>query len=131
MDFVDPSEHVLLRTTVSEIAGRFGHSYFVDQARQDGKTDKLWMELADHGFIGVHLPGEYGGGDAGVSELAIVCEETAAQGCPLLLILVSAAISAELIARFGTSEQKSTWLPRLVAGGKMAFAIPRGLTRLT
>ena len=35
---------------------------------------------------------------AGMSELAIVCEELAAQGCPLLLILVSAAICAELIA---------------------------------
>jgi alkylation response protein AidB-like acyl-CoA dehydrogenase len=123
MDFVSSAEDDLLRATVSEIAARFGHGYFVDQARTGGKTDKLWMELADHGFMGVHLPGEYGGGDAGISQLAIVCEETAAQGCPLLLIAVSAAISAELIAGFGTPEQKSTWLPDLVAGKKMAFAI--------
>ena len=41
------------------------------------------------GFLGVHLPEEYGGGGAGMSELAIVCEELAAVGCPLLLILVS------------------------------------------
>ena len=52
-----------------------------------------------------------------------MCEETAAQGCPLLLILVSAAICGELIARFGSSEQKSNWLPGLCTGDKMAFAI--------
>jgi alkylation response protein AidB-like acyl-CoA dehydrogenase len=52
-----------------------------------------------------------------------VCEEVASEGCPLLLILVSAAICAELIARFGTGAQQSAWLPGLVAGEKMAFAI--------
>jgi len=36
---------------------------------------------------------------------------------------VSAAICAELIARFGTPDQKSTWLPGLCTGSKMAFAI--------
>jgi alkylation response protein AidB-like acyl-CoA dehydrogenase len=47
----------------------------------------------------------------------------AAQGCPLLLILVSAAISAEVIARFGTDKQKQEWLPGLAGGDKMVFAI--------
>lgn len=123
MDFTSNPEHELLRSTVAEIAGQFGHDYFVEQARNGGKTDKLWQTMADHGLLSVHLPEEYGGGGAGITELAIVCEETAAQGCPLLLILVSAAICAELIARFGTSEQKSTWLPGLCTGDKMAFAI--------
>jgi alkylation response protein AidB-like acyl-CoA dehydrogenase len=55
--------------------------------------------------------------------LAIVVEECAAQGCPLLLILVSSAICAELISRFGTESQKHNWLPKFCAGAKMAFAI--------
>jgi alkylation response protein AidB-like acyl-CoA dehydrogenase len=38
-------------------------------------------------------------------------------------MIVSAAISAELIARFGTDEQRGTWLPGLVTGGKVVFAI--------
>jgi alkylation response protein AidB-like acyl-CoA dehydrogenase len=53
----------------------------------------------------------------------MVCEEIAAQGCPLLLIVVSAAISAELIARFGTHTQKERWLPALATGEKMVFAV--------
>ncbi len=123
MDFMNNPEHELLRSTAAEIAAGFGHDYFVEQARSGGKTQELWQAMADQGFLGVHLPEEFGGGGAGITELAIVCEETAAQGCPLLLILVSAAICAELIGRFGTAEQKSAWLPGLSTGDKMAFAI--------
>src|ERR1700684_1611877 len=107
MDFTETTEQSLLRLTARGIAAEFGHSYFAEKARSGGKTDELWDSMGAHGLLGVHLPTEYGGGDAGIFELAIVCEEAAAQGCPLLLILVSAAICAELIARFGTTDQKA------------------------
>ena len=123
MDFEETDEHQMLRSAAAEIAAKFGHDYFIEQARTDGRTQELWQAMADQGFLGVHLPEEFGGGGAGITELAIVCEESAAQGCPLLLILVSAAICAELIARFGSPHQRSAWLPGLVSGDKMAFAI--------
>ena len=123
MDFAESPEHALLRSAVRDIGAGFGHDYFVEQARSGRKTDELWQAIAEHGFLGVHLPEEYGGGGAGISELAIVTEELAAQGCPLLLILVSAAICGELLARFGTDEQRATWLPGLASGEKMVFAI--------
>jgi alkylation response protein AidB-like acyl-CoA dehydrogenase len=60
----------------------------------------------------------------GIAELAIVCEEVAAAGCPLLLMLVSPAICGTLLAKFGTEAQKQRWLPPMAAGeAKMAFAI--------
>jgi alkylation response protein AidB-like acyl-CoA dehydrogenase len=123
VDFLETTEQSMLRLTARGIAASFGHSYFAEKARSGGKTDELWESMGAHGLLGVHLPAEYGGGAAGIFELAIVCEEAAAQGCPLLLILVSAAICAELIARFGTADQKSDWLPGLTTGEKMAFAI--------
>ena len=70
-----------------------------------------------------NLPEEYGGGGGGMSELVVVSEAAAAQGCPLLLLLVSAGISAELLARFGTDAQRARWLPGLCRGEKMVFAI--------
>ena len=106
VDFAESTEHEMLRAAVRDLAAQFGHEYFAEQVRTGGKTDELWQAIADHGFLCVHLPPEYGGGGGGISELTIVCEELAAQGCPLLLILVSAAICAELIARFGTDAQK-------------------------
>ena len=123
MDFRESDEQQLLRKAVRDVASSFGHGYFLERAQAGGKTDELWQALADQGFLSVHLPEEYGGGGAGIQELAIVCEETAAQGCPLLLILVSAAICGELIGRFGSESQKEEWLPALAGGRKMAFAI--------
>jgi alkylation response protein AidB-like acyl-CoA dehydrogenase len=79
--------------------------------------------MAEPGFLGVHLPEAYGGGGGGLSELVVVSEAAAAQGCPLLLVLVSAGISAELVTQFGTDEQRERWLPGLAAGEKMVFAI--------
>jgi alkylation response protein AidB-like acyl-CoA dehydrogenase len=58
-----------------------------------------------------------------MSELVVVSEAAAAQGCPLLLVLVSAGICAELLARFGTDAQRDRWLPGLCTGEKMVFAI--------
>jgi alkylation response protein AidB-like acyl-CoA dehydrogenase len=123
MDFADTPEHVMLRESVARVASDFGHDYFASCVQGGTKTHELWQAMADGGFLSVHLPEAHGGGGAGISELAIVCEEVAAQGCPLLLILVSAAICGELIKRFGTAEQQAAWLPSLAGGTKMAFAI--------
>jgi alkylation response protein AidB-like acyl-CoA dehydrogenase len=123
MDFAESSEHTQLRQAVRDVANQFGHRYYADAVRNGTKLDELWDTLGELGFLGVHLPEEHGGGGAGITELAIVCEEVAAAGCPLLLLLVSAAICAELIARFGTDEQRGEWLPGLSVGRKMAFAI--------
>jgi alkylation response protein AidB-like acyl-CoA dehydrogenase len=123
MDFTESEEHTLLRDAVAKVARGFGHEYFQQKADTGGKTDELWDALGQLGFLGVSIPEAYGGGGGGISELAIVCEEVAAAGCPLLLILVSAAISAEVINRFGTEEQKQAWLPGLAGTEKMVFAI--------
>ena len=124
MDFSVDEDLDLLRKTVADVAGRFGHAYFLAQARSGGKADELWNALADLGFIGVNIPVEYGGAGRGMAELAAVCEECAAAGCPLLLLLVSPAICGSILTRFGSPEQKDLWLPGLGSGReKMAFAI--------
>jgi alkylation response protein AidB-like acyl-CoA dehydrogenase len=123
VDFAETSEHQMLREAVAGIGKEFGHAYYADCSKTDKRMDELWDALAQLGFFAVHLPEEWGGGGGGISELAIVLEELSAQGCPLLLMLVSPGISAELIARFGTDAQKREWLPPLVAGEKVVFAI--------
>lgn len=124
MDFLESEEQAILRQTVSRIASSFGHSYYLEKARAGQRSDELWDALAEGGFIGINIPATYGGGGQGLSELAIVCEECAAAGCPLLLLLVSPAICGSILARFGTEEQRDTWLPGIGSGKeKMAFAI--------
>jgi alkylation response protein AidB-like acyl-CoA dehydrogenase len=121
VDLAESPEHEMIRAALREIAAQFGHDYFAEPVRTGGKTDALWRAVADHSFLSVHLPPEHGGG--GISELTIVCEELAAQGCPLLLLVVTAAICAELKASYGSDDPKARWLPALGSGDKMAFAI--------
>ncbi|MFL6156646.1 MAG: acyl-CoA dehydrogenase family protein [Marmoricola sp.] len=114
----------MLRAAVRDVAARFGHDYYARQARKDGRTDELWRAVAEPGYLTVHLPEEYGGGGGGITELTVVCEELAAAGCPLLLILVSAAICGTIISRCGTEDQKQHYLPKIADGSMiMAFAI--------
>jgi alkylation response protein AidB-like acyl-CoA dehydrogenase len=124
MDFLPTPEQEMLRESVAKIAASFGRTYYQERVAAGEKVDELWTALAQPGYLGVNVPAEYGGGGMGISELAIVCEEVAAAGCPLLLILVSPAICASLIGRFGSEEQRGRWLPRFATGElKMAFGI--------
>ncbi|HEX3788849.1 MAG TPA: acyl-CoA dehydrogenase family protein [Pseudonocardiaceae bacterium] len=124
MDFHETTEHRALRESVGAITAGFGGAYFARKAEARESTTELWDALAANGFIGINVPEAYGGGGAGLVELAIVCEESAAQGCPLLLLLVASAISAEVIATYGSEQQRKEWLPRLATGeGKIVFAI--------
>jgi len=124
MDFAETAEQLLLRSSVAELAARYGHPYWLGKARAGEKTRELWDEVGRLGYLGVGIPEEYGGGGRGIVELAIVAEELAAAGCPLLFIVVSPAICGSVIGRSGTAEQKERWLPALASGTtKMAFAI--------
>ena len=124
MDFLESDEHRDLRAAVGAIAGSFGGSYYTQHARAGTPCDELWTALGDAGFIGVNVAEEYGGGGGGLVELAIVCEEIASHGAPLLLLLVSAAISAEVIGEFGSPELRKEWLPGLASGRtKVVFAV--------
>jgi alkylation response protein AidB-like acyl-CoA dehydrogenase len=124
VDFTDADEHVALRAAVAAVTAPFGGAYFAEHAERREPTTELWRALAKQGFIGINLPERFGGGGAGLAELTVVCEETAAQGCPLLLLLVSSAISGEILSRYGTPAQQETWLPALAAGdSKVVFAI--------
>lgn len=123
-DFAEPSEYTDIRDAVRAISAPYGLADYAEAGRAREPQEKLWAELGEAGFIGINVPEEFGGGGAGMSELAVVAEAAAREGCPLLLLLVSSAIGVEILARHGSDELKGEWLPRLADGSiKMAFAI--------
>lgn len=124
MSYVESEEQQILRKQVAELGRSYGREYYAEKSKAGEPPSELWADVARHGFVGVNTPEEYGGGGLGIYELHVVCEELSAAGCPLLLLLVSPAICATVINRFGTDTQKREWLPALASGEKtMAFAI--------
>ncbi|MFE8924034.1 acyl-CoA dehydrogenase family protein [Streptomyces rochei] len=114
---IESDAHKSLREAVSTFAANHPRTLGTD-------TTHLWQAAAKLGYIGVNLPEAYGGGGAGITELALVLEELGASGNPLLMMIVSPAICGTVISRFGTDEQKREWLPPLADGSRlMAFGI--------
>jgi alkylation response protein AidB-like acyl-CoA dehydrogenase len=124
LQLTESDEHSRLREAVHGIAAGFGHAYFAAKGRAGEHPAELWRALADHGFLGVNVPEEYGGGGLGLLELAIVEEEVSAAGCPMLPLLVSPGIAGTVLTRHGTAEQKDRWLRGIGSGREhYAFAI--------
>ena len=112
---IESEEHKALRNAVAALGTRHGRHH---------NPRELWSEAGKLGYLGVNLPEAYGGGGGGITELSIVLEELGAAGAPLLMLIVSPAICGTVIARFGTDEQKRTWLPGIADGTRlMAFGI--------
>ncbi|OBF66974.1 acyl-CoA dehydrogenase [Mycobacterium sp. 852002-51971_SCH5477799-a] len=74
----------------------------------------FWQNLAELGWLGLHVDEEYGGSGFGLPELVVVIEElgrTVAPG-PFVPTVIASAV----IAKDGTAEQKSRLLPGLIDG---------------
>jgi len=122
--FSESEERQALRAAVADLGRRYGGEWFLKKARAGEKSTELWDEAGKLGYLGVNVPEEFGGGGGNIGDLAAVAEELSAQGCGLLLMVVSPAICATIISRYGTDAQKQEWLPRFADGTlRMAFAI--------
>ena len=121
---IDTPERRALRESVSKLVGAYGRGYFRDIVRRGARPDELWAEMGRAGYLGVHLPEEHGGGGGGLTDLAIVIEETAAQGCPMFMIVISPAICGSILAAHASPVIKDRYLRGIAEGTvKMAFAI--------
>jgi 3-oxochol-4-en-24-oyl-CoA dehydrogenase len=73
-----------------------------------------WREMADLGWLGIHLPEEFGGSGASLLELVVVLDELGRQVAPgpfLPTVLASA-----IIDQCGSDEQRKRLLPGLADG---------------
>lgn len=122
--FTESPERQELRKAVAALGAKYGRDYFEKAAAEGRKTTELWAEAGQLGYLGVAVPEEFGGGGGDIGDLAAVCEELAAAGSPLLLMVVSPAIVGTIIAQYGTEAQKKALLPGLADGSStFAFSI--------
>lgn len=75
---------------------------------------EYWSGLADLGTFSALVPEEYGGLGLTFIDLSLVLEEFGRELVPPLVI--ETLVATDLIARYGSKEQKSTILPQVAAG---------------
>ncbi len=105
---------------IRRAAREFARGEFPSRALEADRTEtfdqSLWRSACELGFIGIHLPEEYGGGGFGLVGLCLVCEEFWRVDPGLGQAVTSTTFGAEMIGLFGTEEQKKTYLPPLSSG---------------
>ena len=79
-------------------------------------------KLAERGWVGMALPGRYGGHDRTAVERFVVTEELLRWGAPVGFHWVADRQTGPVLSRFGTEEQKERFLPA-ICRGTMSFAI--------
>ena len=121
---VDTADHhAMLRESVGKVVGAFGRRYYQEVVKRKEKATDLWNAMAEAGFLGAHISETHGGGGGGLADYNVIVEETAAQGCPILSLVIG-SICAPIIEQHGTEDLKRQWLPGLANGKRrLAFAI--------
>ena len=114
---------------VRELAARFARERILPGARQRDRQEQfpfeLLREMAALGLMGINVPAEYGGAAAGAVAYALAMMEVSAACASTSVAMAVTNMCAELICRFGTAEQKTQHVRRLVSGeaGPGAFAL--------
>src|ERR1700675_834521 len=78
------------------------------------EENEIWSTLTDLGTFSALVPEKYGGLGLTFVDVALVLEEFGRQLVPALVI--ETLVGTELIARFGSEEQKVMLLPRIAEG---------------
>ena len=85
------------------------------ERNHDGHDGALWSELAKANLLGLCLPEDVGGSGFGLVELCLLLEQQGRRVAPVP-VLATVVLGALPIAEFGTAEQRSAWLPGVIAG---------------
>lgn len=126
MDFSLSEEQQAVRDLAGQIIGEISTPEHLTEIERAGDPKgpfdaNLWSALAEAGLLGIAVSEGSGGQGLDFVALAQVVElvGSVAAYAPVVETLVSAA---DTIDRFGTDEQRSTWLPRIVDGSLIATA---------
>ena len=121
MDMSLTAEQEAVRKAVKE----WVDDVVVPRALSNDREERFPQEALDGlkqtGFIGMTIPEEYGGGGADPLSYLLLIEELGRGDANVRSIVsVHLGLVAGVIARLGTEEQKTHWLPQLATGDVLA-----------
>jgi len=80
-----------------------------------GYSPELWREMAELGWMGLALPGKYGGGDMSFLDLAVLLEEMG-RACLPGPYFSTVVLGGLTILDSGSEEQKQEYLTKIASG---------------
>jgi alkylation response protein AidB-like acyl-CoA dehydrogenase len=116
MDFELSAEQRLLRDTIRQFADEQIRPVAREWEAEGRYPEELVATMRDLGLFGLLVPEEYGGIGADMVSLAVVFEEISRAWMGVAGILGSHSLSCWMIAKHGTEEQRSRYLPELATG---------------
>jgi alkylation response protein AidB-like acyl-CoA dehydrogenase len=78
----------------------------------------LIAQMKQMGLFGLNIPEEYGGSDIDSTTFAMIFEEISRGWLGLAGVIGSNSVMCDVVARFGTGEQKRRFLPGMATGEK-------------
>ncbi|HQR26788.1 MAG TPA: acyl-CoA dehydrogenase family protein [Nocardioides sp.] len=112
------SDHDAFRDSVAAFLDREVKPYVEEYAAAKALPREFWLAAGKQGFLGLEIPEEYGGSDAGDYRFnAVLTEELAKVNMSLPSCLgIHADIVAPYLVHLTTDEQKQRWLPPFCSG---------------
>jgi short-chain 2-methylacyl-CoA dehydrogenase len=121
LDYRLGDEHETLRKTVEEFSRDVVAPVIGDFYERDEFPYEIVRRMGEMGLFGLPFPEEYGGMGGDFFALCLAIEELARVDSSVAITLEAAvSLGAMPIYRFGTDEQRRTWLPRLCSGEMLA-----------
>ena len=111
-------DHEAFRASVKEFLDRQVVPHLEQHAADRLIPREFWTEAGKQGFLGLEIPEEYGGSEAGDYRFnAVLTEELAKVNMALpSCVGIHADIVAPYLVHLTTDEQKKRWLPGFCAG---------------
>jgi alkylation response protein AidB-like acyl-CoA dehydrogenase len=89
----------------------------VDELAGDerGFPDEIWRAMAELGWVGLLVPGDFGGSDGGLLDVILLLEEMG-RACLPGPYVHSAVVATSLVVRSGSDAQRRRLLPAMAQG---------------
>ncbi len=109
-------EQLQIRDSATRLCAGFGDEYWLERDTDGRFPEEFCRAIAEHGFMGIAVPQEYGGSGLGITEAAILMQAISRSGAGNGGVSsVSIGIfGINPVVRFGSPEQKRRMLPPLV-----------------
>ena len=124
MDLELSEDQKMLRKTARDFLANECTKQFVREMELDekGYSPRLWLRMAELGWLGLPFPESYGGGGGSFLDLVVLLEEMG-RACLPSPYLPSVVLSGLTILEAGTDGQKQQFLPAISRGDIFTFAL--------